>query len=113
MVFRKRDNDIELAGMAEPAQTKTREDLDETNYQPVNWKKVLFSPKYIRMTLARAHFTPWPSLDRATDSQSSMAYPVYPDRYCHGSDHNTARRGGRSTLRPPDEMARRRMEFAD
>lgn len=47
MLFRKRDNDIEMSGMAEPTSKKTRDDLDETNYQPVNWKKLLFSPKYI------------------------------------------------------------------
>lgn len=47
MWLRKRDNDIELSGMREPKQKKKHPEIDDTDYRPVDWKKVFLSPKYI------------------------------------------------------------------
>lgn len=47
MWFRKREKDIEMSGMmTEPK--KKEPDLDDTDYQPFNWKRFFFAPKYIR-----------------------------------------------------------------
>jgi hypothetical protein len=46
MMFRKKENDIEMAGMGD--QKKKSEGPQDTEYQPVNWKKIFLSPKYIR-----------------------------------------------------------------
>lgn len=54
MWFRKEEKeDIEMAGMnmIEPKAPKKKKEqmaIDETDYRPVDWKKVFFSPKYIR-----------------------------------------------------------------
>ncbi|KAI8941725.1 Tlg2-vesicle protein [Plenodomus lindquistii] len=47
MWFRKRENDIEMSGMVDPKPKKKFEEIDDTNYVPVDWKKVFLSPKYI------------------------------------------------------------------
>ncbi|KAH7371418.1 snare associated Golgi protein-domain-containing protein [Pyrenochaeta sp. MPI-SDFR-AT-0127] len=44
MWSRKRENDVE---MEEIRGQRTEKDIEETEYRPVNWKKVFFSPKYI------------------------------------------------------------------
>ncbi|KAF2127547.1 hypothetical protein P153DRAFT_368163 [Dothidotthia symphoricarpi CBS 119687] len=48
MLFKKREKDIE---MSEIKQQRTYEDTEETQYRPVNWKKLLFTPKYIPIHL--------------------------------------------------------------
>lgn len=62
----KHHGDVEMAGMTmlEPAtQKKPNKEkepplgIDETNYQPVDWKKLFLTPKYIR-TFARESKSP-------------------------------------------------------
>jgi hypothetical protein len=43
--FKKRDGDIEMEAMR--GQKKDTSPL-ETDYRPINWKKIFLSPKYIR-----------------------------------------------------------------
>lgn len=45
MWFKKKETDIEMEAMRGQKRDTTP---DETDYRPINWKKVLFSPKYIR-----------------------------------------------------------------
>ncbi|KAH9880329.1 Tlg2-vesicle protein [Plenodomus lingam] len=47
MWFRKRNNDIEMSGMVERKQKKKHAVIEDTDYRPVDWKKVFLSPKYI------------------------------------------------------------------
>ncbi|KAF2849461.1 hypothetical protein T440DRAFT_533528 [Plenodomus tracheiphilus IPT5] len=47
MWFRKSENDIEMSGMMEPKPKKKHQEIDDTDYQPVDWKKVFLSPKYL------------------------------------------------------------------
>lgn len=103
MWFRKRENDIELSGITEPKQKKKKhEEIDDTNYQPVDWKKFFLSPKYLRMAahqpaaelelaLTSSPLALPPSSDKVTDSRSSMAYIIHTHRHCDSSDNNTAR----------------------
>ena len=46
MWFKKKETDIEMEAMRGQ---KRDTSPDDTDYRPINWKKVLFSPKYIRM----------------------------------------------------------------
>jgi hypothetical protein len=46
---RKKERDIEMSGIQ--GQRSQQGPPEETEYQPVNWKKILLSPKYIRMLL--------------------------------------------------------------
>lgn len=46
MWFRKREAEVELEAMRGQ---KKDTSPDETEYRPINWKKILLSPKYIRM----------------------------------------------------------------
>ncbi|KAF3051835.1 Tlg2-vesicle protein [Didymella keratinophila] len=45
MWFKKKEDDIEMSGMQ--AQARKEGPPEETEYRPVNWKKILLSPKYI------------------------------------------------------------------
>ncbi|KAH6629624.1 snare associated Golgi protein-domain-containing protein [Boeremia exigua] len=45
MWFKKKENDIEMSGMKN--QTKKAGPPEETEYRPVDWKKIFLSPKYI------------------------------------------------------------------
>lgn len=48
MWFRKKkESDVELEGMVAPGQ-KAKDDHDDTEYRPVNWKRIFLTPKYIR-----------------------------------------------------------------
>lgn len=64
MWFRKRETDIEMEGMR--GQPK-HEPLD-TDYRPINWKRILLSPKYIRTFTESAMSCP------ALLKQRSVAY---------------------------------------
>jgi hypothetical protein len=44
MWFKKKEADIEMSGM----QGRKKGPPEETEYRPVNWKKIFLSPKYIR-----------------------------------------------------------------
>ena len=46
MWFKKKEDDIEMSGMQ--AQARKEGPSEETEYRPVNWKKIFLSPKYIR-----------------------------------------------------------------
>ena len=46
MWFKKKENDIEMSGMQ--GQRHHEGPPEETEYRPVNWRKIFFSPKYIR-----------------------------------------------------------------
>jgi len=43
---KKKEDDIEMSGMQ--AQARKEGPPEETEYRPVNWKKIFLSPKYIR-----------------------------------------------------------------
>jgi hypothetical protein len=43
---KKREGDIEMKAMSQRKDTSP----EDTDYRPINWKKILFSPKYIRET---------------------------------------------------------------
>ncbi|KAL1599128.1 Tlg2-vesicle protein [Nothophoma quercina] len=45
MWFKKKENDIEMSGIQ--GQRHHEGPPEETEYRPVNWKKIFFSPKYI------------------------------------------------------------------
>lgn len=66
MWFKKKENDIEMSGMQE--QTHTEGPPEETEYRPVNWKKIFLSPKYIRMPFP--HLQPYADTNRL----NSMAH---------------------------------------
>lgn len=58
MWFRKRENDIEMEGVRVQKKEESEGEI-ETDYRPINWKKVFLSPKYIRKekdTLTRCTF---------------------------------------------------------
>jgi hypothetical protein len=44
--FKKRETDIEMEAMRGQKKDTTP---DDTDYRPINWKKIFLSPKYIRM----------------------------------------------------------------
>lgn len=49
MWFSKKETDIEMSGLqGQMAQLRDQGPPEETEYRPVNWKKILLSPKYIR-----------------------------------------------------------------
>lgn len=55
MWFNKKEVDIEMSGMPDKkSQKHTGAPPEETEYRPVNWKKILLSPKYIRTLLFHA-----------------------------------------------------------
>jgi hypothetical protein len=46
MLFRKKEEDIEMGGIGE--QKRKNEGPQDTEYQSLDWKKIFLSPKYIR-----------------------------------------------------------------
>lgn len=52
MWFKKKETDIEMEEMR--GQRRKDTTPDDTDYRPINWKKIFFSPKYIRMLFCRA-----------------------------------------------------------
>lgn len=53
--------------------------LEETEYRPIDWKKVFLSPKYIRMVPLKSQ----PYSD--ANMLNSMAHLGHSNRYCHGT----------------------------
>jgi hypothetical protein len=47
--FKKREGDIEM----EPVRGQKTTAPDDTEYRSINWKKIMLSPKYIRMSRVR------------------------------------------------------------
>jgi hypothetical protein len=47
--FKKREGDIEMKAISQRKDTSP----EDTEYRPINWKKILLSPKYIRKTHSR------------------------------------------------------------
>ncbi|KAJ4376931.1 Tlg2-vesicle protein [Didymella sp. IMI 355093] len=47
MWFKKKENDIEMSEMQAQPQAHRKGPPEETEYRPVNWKKIFLSPKYI------------------------------------------------------------------
>ncbi len=92
MWFRKRETDIEMEGMRgkkeeEVALQDKYATEKDTDYQPVNWKKLLLSPKYIRKLLRALN-----TLNPSADTWPSMAYSLHRNRNRDSTHHNTSRR---------------------
>jgi hypothetical protein len=52
MLFRKKEEDIEMAGFGDQQKPKKKnEGPQDTEYQSLDLKKIFLSPKYIRMSL--------------------------------------------------------------
>ena len=90
MGFSKREDDIEMSGMIqEPKKTKDEEvgDLQDTDYKPVDWKRLLLSPKYIRTIPTKPE-----QFGRiVVNVESSMAHPLHYPRNHNRPHHNLPR----------------------
>jgi hypothetical protein len=52
MLFRKKEEDIEMAGFGDQQKPKKKnEGPQDTEYKPLDLKKIFLSPKYLRMSL--------------------------------------------------------------
>jgi hypothetical protein len=76
--------DIEMARIGVGKRNNKENAPKETNYQPVNWKKIFLSPKYIRMSTHIALSIKKYSIDMA----SSVAYIVHRYRRRNGYHHD-------------------------
>jgi hypothetical protein len=55
MLFRKKEEDIEMAGLGDQQKPKKKsEGPQDTEYQSLDLKKIFLSPKYIRMSASIA-----------------------------------------------------------
>lgn len=79
---RKRDDDVE---MEEMRGQRTEKEIEETQYRPVNWKKIFLSPKYIRKEPQAIERDP------TADGQNSMAYSFHRDWYRNSFYNDTSR----------------------
>lgn len=94
MLFRKREDDIEMSGMIsvptgqeqQKTKKKEQEPLDETDYVPFDWKRFFLAPKYIRTLMLK--YLP---LMGITNNSYSVAYPVSSDRHCNSAHNDQAR----------------------
>jgi hypothetical protein len=68
--FKKREGDIEMEAMRGQ---KKDSSPDDTEYRPINWKKIFLSPKYIREAQLSIN------IDLPADKRCSLAYTQYPD----------------------------------
>jgi hypothetical protein len=75
---KKREGDIETEALRGQRKDTTPED---TEYRPINWKKILLSPKYIRMLRGRVDARPY------ADKRYSMARHWYLDHRSHRPHH--------------------------
>jgi hypothetical protein len=51
MLFRKKEEDIEMSGFGDQQKSKKKNNgPEDTEYQPLDLKKIFLSPKYIRMS---------------------------------------------------------------
>jgi hypothetical protein len=80
--FKKREGDIEM----EPVRGQKKNTAPEdTEYRPINWKKILLSPKYIRMLRT------WFYSFSRTDQRCSMAHSQYSHSGRNSYDNNKTR----------------------
>jgi hypothetical protein len=84
--FKKREGDIEM----EPVRGQKTTAPDDTEYRPINWKKILLSPKYIRMSRVRY------ARCSCVDEVYSLAHTQYPHSGSNSHDNYKTRRSRRS-----------------
>lgn len=86
---KKRETDIEMEGMRGQKKDTTP---DDTDYRPINWKRILFSPKYIRMRYFEQN-----KFVIAADKNLSLAHPQHINHSSNCVYNNKARSSGRGT----------------